>query len=297
MRLLIGRRKTSIKAGAKALAKTGPARRGRRRIDLRGWRGKALIGACVVLAAGGSGFLLQRGGLLDALEPKLAQDGISLAAKLGLVVGNIEVDGRAMTTKAAILRAVGATRGTPILGVSPSQAKAQLEALPWVRSAAVERRLPGTLFIRLVERQPFAFWQRQGKLVLIDRDGVVITDERLDRFPGLIVIVGDEAPRRAAALIDMLATQPDIAGRVVAAVLVGGRRWNLQLDNGIDVQLPEDGPEAAWARLAQLEHSSRLLARDVQTVDMRLPDRLVVRVNPEPAKEPAKKGRSAAKNT
>jgi cell division protein FtsQ len=297
MRLLIGRRKTSIKAGAKALAKTGPARRGRRRIDLRGWRGKALIGACVVLAAGGSGFLLQRGGLLDALEPKLAQDGISLAAKLGLVVGNIEVDGRAMTTKAAILRAVGATRGTPILAVSPSAAKAQLETLPWVRSAAVERQLPDTIHITIVERMPFAFWQRQGKLALIDRDGTVITDTGLDRFPGLIVLVGDDAPQNAARLLEMIASEKTIANRVTAAVRVGGRRWRLHLDNGINVELPEENAAAAWKQLAELDRDSQILARNIEVIDMRLSDRLVVRTVPEPAKEPVKKGRPAAKST
>jgi cell division protein FtsQ len=294
MRPLIGRAK-----GGRSAARPPVVRRSRRFARLRGRRGLVLSAALAVALAAVAGgvFQLHRTGRFEAWTAQLEAGALAASARLGLVVADIEVEGRAMTGREAILRAVGATRGTPILGVSPSQAKAQLEALPWVRSAAVERRLPGTLFIRLVERQPFAFWQRQGKLVLIDRDGVVITDERLDRFPGLIVIVGDEAPHRAAALIDMLATQPDIAGRVVAAVLVGGRRWNLQLDNGIDVELPEDGPEAAWARLAQLEHSSRLLARDVQTVDMRLPDRLVVRVNPEPAKEPARKGRTAAKNT
>jgi cell division protein FtsQ len=297
MRLLIGRRKTSIKAGAKALAKTGPARRGRRRIDLRGWRGTALIGACVVLAAGGSGFLLQRGGLLDALEPKLAQDGISLAAKLGLVVGNIEVDGRAMTTKAAILRAVGATRGTPILAVSPSAAKAQLETLPWVRSAAVERQLPDTIHITIVERMPFAFWQRQGKLALIDRDGTVITDTGLDRFPGLIVLVGDDAPQNAAKLLEMIASEKTIANRVTAAVRVGGRRWRLHLDNGINVELPEENAAAAWKQLAELDRDSQILARNIEVIDMRLSDRLVVRTVPEPAKEPVKKGRPAAKST
>jgi cell division protein FtsQ len=297
MRLLIGRRKTSIKAGAKALAKTGPARRGRHRIDLRGWRGKALIGACVVLAAGGSGFLLQRGGLLDALEPKLAQDGISLAAKLGLVVGNIEVDGRAMTTKAAILRAVGATRGTPILAVSPSAAKAQLETLPWVRSAAVERQLPDTIHITIVERMPFAFWQRQGKLALIDRDGTVITDTGLDRFPGLIVLVGDDAPQNAAKLLEMIASEKTIANRVTAAVRVGGRRWRLHLDNGINVELPEENAAAAWKQLAELDRDSQILARNIEVIDMRLSDRLVVRTVPEPAKEPVKKGRPAAKST
>jgi len=258
-----------------------------------------VLAAVVVIAASGAGaaFELHRIGRLDTIVAEATERALDASARLGLVVDDIEVEGRVMTGRDAILRAIGATRGTPLLAVSPSQAKTQLEALPWVRSAAVERRLPDTLHIRLVERQPLAFWQRQGKLVLIDRDGVVITGDRLERFPGLIVIVGDDAPRRAATLLDMLASQPDLAGRVVAAVLVGGRRWNLQLDNGIGVQLPEDGPEAAWARLAELEHSSRLLARDVQIVDMRLPDRLVVRVTPEPPKEPVKKGRPAAKNT
>src|SRR5437762_728813 len=92
-------------------------------------------------------------------------------------------------------QAAGRPPPAPLLAVSPSEAKTQLEALPWVRSAAVERRLPDTLHIRLVERQPLAFWQRQGKLVLIDRDGVVITGDRLERFPGLVVIVGDDAPK------------------------------------------------------------------------------------------------------
>jgi cell division protein FtsQ len=294
MRRLIRRNKA-----ADAAAKPASVRRTRRLGWLRSRRELATA-AIVILALGAvsAGFFqLYRSGRLESAAMHIEDRAVALSAQLGLVVADIEVEGRAMTGREAILRAVGALRGTPLLAVNPTQAKNQLEALPWVRSAAVERRLPDTLHIRLVERQPLAFWQRQGKLVLIDREGTVITGERLERFPGLIVTVGDDAPRRAGALLDMLISQPDLAGRVVAAVLVSGRRWNLQLDNGIDVQLPEDNPQAAWTRLAELEHSSRLLARDVQIVDMRLPDRLVVRVTPEPPKEPAKKGRPAAKNT
>lgn len=294
MRFLIGRNK---KPNAKAGAKQAPPRRGRRRLDLRGWRGKALIGAVVVLAFGGAGFVLQHSGRLDAWEPRLAAAGIELGAKFGLVVDNIEVDGRVMTSKMAILRAVGADRGTPILAVSPSQAKAQLETLPWVRSAAVERQLPDTIHITIVERTPLAFWQRQGKLALVDRDGTVITDQGLERFSGLIVLVGEDAPQNAGALLELIASEKTIANRVVAAVRVGGRRWKLHLDNGIDVELPEENAAAAWKQLAELERTSQVLARNVEVVDMRLPDRLVVRTVPEPAKEPVKKGRPAAKST
>ena len=97
----------------------------------------------------------------------------------------------------------------------------------------------------------------------------------------------------------MLATEPDLAARVNAAIRVGDRRWDLRIDNAIDVLLPADSPAAAWAQLADLERSSTILERDVQAVDVRLPDRLILRVNPEVPKEAptTKKGRQSAKNT
>jgi cell division protein FtsQ len=303
MRRLIGRITGAPSAPAKgASSKAAAAKqaaRRTRRSPLRSWRGMAGLGLAVLAGGGiaGGAVQLHRTGQLAAMTARLGDRFIEESARLGLAVAEIEVEGRAMTTREAILRAVGAERGSPILAFSPAQAKAQLETLPWVRSAAVERQLPDTLHIALVERTPFAFWQRQGKLVLIDREGTVITGDRLERFTGLIVTVGEDAPRHAAALLDMLGTQPEIAGRVVAAIRIGGRRWNLHLDNGIDVQLPEEKPQDAWAQLAQLERTSRLLARDVQVVDMRLPDRLVVRVTPDPPKEPTKKGRLPAKST
>jgi cell division protein FtsQ len=163
----------------------------------------------------------------------------------------------------------------------------------------IERRLPDTLYVRLVEREPLALWQHGGKIELIDRTGAVIPVARLDRFAKLPMVVGEDAASHAAELLAMLASEPDLAARVTAAVRVGGRRWNLRIDNAIDVLLPADDPAVAWADLARLERSSAIIKRDVQAIDMRLPDRLVVRVAPEPPKEapPAKKGRPTAKNT
>ena len=220
------------------------------------------------------------------------------SARLGLVVTDVKVEGRETTDRDTILAALAAGPGTPILAMSPSRAKEQLETLPWVRSAVVERRLPDTLFVRLVERKPLA-WQHGGKVELIDQEGNVIPVTRLDRFAKLPLVVGEGAASHAAGLLDMLATEPDLASRVSAAIRVGDRRWNLRIDNAIDVLLPADSPANAWTQLARLERSSAILKRDVQTVDVRLPDRLVFRVNPEAPKEApsAKKGRLSAKNT
>jgi cell division protein FtsQ len=225
---------------------------------------------------------------------------MDLTGKLGLVVTDIQVDGRSTTDRETILAALDAHYGTPILAVNPSRAKQQLEALPWVRSAAIERRLPGTLYVHLVERRPLAVWQHDGKHELIDRDGTVIPVTDLSRFAKLPTVVGGDPARRGAAqLLDLLANEPSLAARVTAAVLVGDRRWNVRIDNQIDVMLPEDDMAGAWAKLAQLERNNRVLQRDVETIDLRLPDRLVMRVNDPSSKDApaAKKPHAPGKNT
>ena len=97
---------------------------------------------------------------------------------------------------------------------------------------------------------------------------------------------GYGAPAAAAALLDELEQQPDLKARVIAAVRVGERRWNLRMTNGADVMLPEGAEHAALARLAQLQASHGLLDRPLAVLDMRLADRLVVRPQAERPAQP-----------
>jgi len=255
---------------------------------------RAMAASALLLVLAGAGAWLLRSGTLAILERRL----LNASAGLGLAVANVEVEGRQRASREVILSALEVERGMPILSFDPAEAKRRLERVPWVRSASVERRLPDTIRIRIAEREPLALWQRQGKLVLIDREGVVVTGEQIERFGNLIVLVGPDAPKAGAALLAMLAGEADLVSRVAAAVRVGGRRWNLRLDSGIDIALPEEDASNAWHRLAELERSEGILERDIQMVDLRLPDRLVVRATPtEQPKSPGKKARQPGKAT
>jgi cell division protein FtsQ len=219
---------------------------------------------------------------------------LEASAALGFAVGDIEVEGRRTTHPSEILDALKARAGAPIFAVDLEQAKRRLEALPWVRSALIERRLPDTIYVRLAERQPLALWQHGGKIELIDRDANVIPVVRLDRFANLPMVVGEDAARHALALVGMLASEKALATRVSAAIWIGDRRWNLRIDNRIDVLLPEKGAAAAWAELARLEEKDAILKRNVEAVDLRLPDRLVLRMTaPVKAAEPSPKKKAA----
>lgn len=268
--------------------------RRRRRLHRRMFYAGATVIALGAATAGG--WYAERTGMItQALAPVEARIA-TLAIARRLTVQSVEVEGRHRADRQAILAAVGARRGTPILSVDLDAAKTRLEALPWVRSASVERQLPDGIYIRLVERQPLAVWQHHGRFDLIDQDGALIPNTQAEDFPALPQVVGDGAPSAASDLVDLLASEPDLARHVTASVRIGGRRWNVELDNGIEIALPEESPEAAWHRLAALDRSDRLLERDITEVDMRLGDRLVLRLSPNAAKATIKKTRPTRSN-
>lgn len=207
-----------------------------------------------------------------------------VTARMGLRVHDIEIEGRQKTPEPLLRAALGVNKGDPILTFSLAGARQRIETLSWVQSATVERRLPGTILVRLTERRPFAVWQLHGKFSLIDSKGDKVTDSDVATFFNqLPLVVGEGADKAAANLIDALAAQPQIQSRVVAAVRVGNRRWNLRMKNGMDVKLPEAAVAPALARLAELQASHDLLDRQIEVIDMRLPDRLVLRPYPEKA--------------
>ena len=83
--------------------------------------------------------------------------------------------------------------------------------------------------------------------------------------------------------MSLVAPHPSVATRLRAAVRVADRRWNLMLDNGIEVRLPETDADAALTRLDDLTANQGLMARDIVLVDLRLADRLVVRLSDQAA--------------
>ncbi len=242
----------------------------------------AAWGLAAVAALGGAALAVrtvQPGNTVASLRERVGQ-----AANLH--VQRIVIEGRSNTPEPMLRAALGVSRGYTLLGFSLEGARARIESLTWVQSAAVERRLPDTIVVHLVERRPFAVWQNQGRFVLIDRAGQAdaaphpVTNAAA--YTTLPLVVGAGAPERAAELLDQLAAQPGLKSRVVAAIRVGERRWNLRLNTGADVLLPEGAEAAAMARLMELHTAQALLDRPLQTLDMRLPDRLVVRPIPEP---------------
>jgi cell division protein FtsQ len=223
------------------------------------------------------------GGFRDALDD-LDRWLVAWSGQTGLVVRDVLVEGRRRTPPEALRNRLDLDIGMPLLAVDTAAAKDRLETLAWVERASVARMLPNAVQVRLLERQPLALWQRDGRFEVIDRAGAVIegaVNDRPQEYAHLRVLVGDDAPQSAAALFALLSTEPALSARVVAATRVGGRRWNVHLDNQIEVLLPEWNALDAWRLLADKARDDALLDRAITAIDLRfLPERLRLRLDP-----------------
>ena len=278
----------------KAAAK--PARRRASRASLRRRYGIMVLSVVIFLGGlGAGGWQLWRSGVVGQAYTNVS-DAVSAwgdrqVQNAGLTVQHVFVTGRGETSKKQVLAAVGVRNGQSILAFDPDQARARLLELGWVETARVERRLPDTIVVRISERKALALWQHKGRHVLIDQGGKPITRRHLARFAHLPIVVGKDAPTAAAGLIEMLSRQPTLFAQVRAAVRIGERRWDVRLKNGVKVHLPEADAAGAWDRLAELVVEHRIFERDVAAIDLRLADRLVLRLTPEAIAKKNKKGK------
>lgn len=205
----------------------------------------------------------------------------TVTATSGFAVVDVRISGHRETSEIDVLDKLGLDGWTSLVGLDADAARERVVSLPWVRSASVRKIYPDGIDIAIVEKRPFAIWQHQNELTLIDRTGLPIAPFRGDRYATLPLVVGAGAAEKAATIVTRTAVHPGLASRVRGYVLVAGRRWDLRLENGVTIKLPEHGEAAALAELAALDESQGLLTRDIAAVDLRLDDRFVVQLTPE----------------
>ena len=216
-------------------------------------------------------------GRMDIASIRGAQAAQVAGSAVGLRIEEFSISGRRYTRESDIVAAVGAYYGDPILAIDPTDAKLRIEGLPWVERAEVERILPKTISVNVIERIPMAIWQSNDLHHVIDTRGEVIIDQSPSDFLDLPVVSGDGAANAAAELVSVLNIVPSIRQYVVAAERRGDRRWDLFLTLGIKVQLPGDNADLALRRLADAEGRFGLFNRDIVNIDLRVPDRMIVR--------------------
>lgn len=231
----------------------------------------AFIGAVLFLRTPQGKHMMEQGRLFT----QQAQE------KAHLTLSQVLIEGNNRTKKKDISAVLKLTQGMPIAEIDLNEKKEAIAALPWIQSVMITRRLPDIIIIRVKEKKPIAIWQHHQKYSPIDEMGQPIADDKTV-LSNVLLVVGEDAPQNTPQLIQELEKYPEIRKQVRSAVRVGKRRWDLYLndvENGIVVRLPETDIAVALERLKEFNDSGQILARDLNVIDLKLPDRLIVRSN------------------
>ncbi len=212
-----------------------------------------------------------------------------IAGLAGFAADDIKIEGLANHAPEAVLAAINVKPGGSLIGFDALQARRILENIDWVASAKVQRLFPNQLEIAVVERMPFAVWQRGKSYYAIDRSGAAMSGIASATLAGLPLVSGEGAQTAAAELVNQLEAVPALKAKIRAAARVGLRRWTLYLDNGVTVLLPERGVEAALALAGKLDATQGLLSKGITSLDLRLADRVTVAVAETPPAGPGEK--------
>jgi cell division protein FtsQ len=282
-----------LNATAQPLADDGP--QGRRGFLAFG-RGGFRIGTSVIPIRRGMGTIAalaflglmgvagwQSGGHQEATRRIHGGFGDIAARTFGFPIRNVEVNGLRELGEEEILAASGMTPSGSLLFLDVNTVRANVKTLPLVADVTVRKLYPDRVLIKIVEREPFALWQQEGAISVVSVDGTVIDTLRDKRYLKLPHVVGPGARLRVKEYAQIIDSVPEMRGLIRAGVLVSERRWNLKLNNGVDVKLPEEEPVEALRQLAKLEAESKVLSKDIISVDMRVPGRVAFRLSEEAA--------------
>ncbi|MBL0374466.1 cell division protein FtsQ/DivIB [Rhizobium sp. KVB221] len=208
----------------------------------------------------------------------------ALTSAVGFAINNVKVSGNAETSEIDILERLGLDGTTSLMALNVVDTRTALKTLPWVQDAEVRKIYPDTIEIKLTERKAFGIWQHGAELSLIEKSGSVIAPLRDNKFAYLPLFVGRDAESGAEEIMADFDQWPDVKKQVKAFMRVAGRRWDLQLANGVIVKLPEHNMARAMADLAKLNSEHQLVERDIVAVDLRLEDRVTVQLTADATK-------------
>jgi len=212
-------------------------------------------------------------------EEKLGQFEDYLAREHDMKLQKILVAGRRGLEHDELLDLMGVIENEPMLRLDLHAIRDRLMAHPAIRDASVRYMEPDTLMVTLEERLPMGIWIDEGLPKLFSHDGhelgvMEIDHEDLPRFAGA------GAPEAASELMNMLLDYPEIGKRLSLAIRIGHRRWNLRLDSGLEILLPESRMAEALARITSMQEDEAILDRDLSSIDARLKDRWFLRLSP-----------------
>ena len=209
---------------------------------------------------------------------------ISLRLSLmGFSLKEVVVEGHGRLRSKDLISSLELFQGKPLFDFDLHEMQDKALQNPWIRSIVIQRRLPHTFYLRVVERYPIGLWKNdKNQYLMIDSEGKIIGThaEITEEYKDLPVVLGESAPDNIASLLKTLSKFPEIQNQVTAFMWVGERRWDIILNKKIQIQLPEFNVDVALKKLSNLQNTHNIFEKKILKIDLRVENKIILKPSP-----------------
>lgn len=219
----------------------------------------------------------------DTRRAQIAGDMTAMVEKIQtrdeFMVHRMEIEGASEVVDKGLRGMLPVTLPASSFDINLDELRAAVMKLDAVADVQLRIKPGGVLAAVVKEREPTLLWRHTKGIELLDKTGhrvasVTSRDVRND----LPVIAGDGAEANAVEAMELIRVAGPLLPRLRGLERIGARRWDVVLDRGQRIMLPEDRAVAALEAVLTRDASDDLLARDVVAVDLRDLDRPILRL-------------------
>ena len=170
--------------------------------------------------------------------------------------------------KSEIYEILDSYYNTKIFSIELDSIREKIKSNQLVSEVSIERILPSTLNINIIEKKPIGIIQNKNLYKLITSDGSIVFNKQIHEFYYLPIFSGKNVEKNAQSIIDLL-NLANFKEEIWSMSLINERRWNLNLKKGIKILLPEDNVIKALNLINDIEEKHKILDGNFIEIDLR----------------------------
>lgn len=245
-----------------------------------GFRVLVRVGLPVALVSLSAGLYLSDAGRRDALVATYDDLRHQFQNRPEFLVNLISVEGASQVLAEAVRVSLALKLPVSSFALDLQAIRARVESFDAVARAEIRIQPGGVLQVLVTERLPALVWRAPDGVYLIDAEGYRVAGISARSLRGdLPLIAGEGADRAASEALSLVRAAGPLVPRLRGLVRMGERRWDLVLDRGQRIMLPEQNAVRALERLIARDQAETILARDITAVDLRSDRRPTLRLS------------------
>ena len=198
----------------------------------------------------------------------------------GFKIKNILIIGTHNLSQDYVINIINTQNHINILNVNLHTIYNKIIQNSWVQETYVERILPDTIKIKVLEKKPIAIWQNHKGNKLITINGDVISHANVNKFKNSFPIIkGEKSKENISTILKILETNKNFAKNIWSLTFINQRRWDLHFNQGLIVRLPSQNVIKAWQKIIKLQTNYNILNLRLTEIDLRNPEQILGKIN------------------